>query len=42
MRKDREKFAFQATAKQALLSMVPEELHDKIDETVGDKGRLYS
>lgn len=34
MRKDQEKFAFQATAKQALLSMVPEELHDKIDETV--------
>ena len=37
MRKDQEKFAFQATAKQALLSMVPEELHDKIDETVRDK-----
>lgn len=37
MRKDQEKFAFQATARQALLSMVPEDLHDKIDEAVRTK-----
>lgn len=34
MREEQEKFAFMATAKQALLAMVPENLHDRIDDAV--------
>lgn len=34
MRPDQEKFAFMATAKEALMAMVPEELHARIDDAV--------